>query len=120
MEVNVFPLEWGVSAGEVTFQIDPLVAEVIDITPGTLLGADPLVGVRRTDASAGTATLALARVGPTRPPTLPGTFATIELRIQETAPAGTVPLTITARFTHERFAEISPIVTRPSSLTVQP
>jgi len=110
LNVQVDPGQNGISGGEIEISFDPSFFQVIDVAPGDLLGANPLIGTERIDNNAGNLIYALARVGQTPVPTSSGTFAVIQLDTVSTEVLKACQLLITkAGFCNEQFEDISNI-----------
>jgi len=77
VQVVINPLGYGISSGELKLRFYPEAAAAVSIEPGSLLGADTLVGLERINNQTGTIKYALARKGQTVVPTEPGTLAVI-------------------------------------------
>ena len=92
--ISVDPQDRGLSGVTIRIQYDPAVVQPITVTPGALLGDDPVEAGPFIDEIAGTVEYTLARVGMTQAPTQPGLFATLRFAVLETAPTGQ-PITLT-------------------------
>ena len=95
VQIVVDPGSNGISAGEIRLAYNPALVEVIDITPGNLLGTNTIEGNKSIDNTEGRLSYAIARVRDTSVPTSPGTLATISLRIPGNASTGNALLELT-------------------------
>ena len=96
-EVSVFieaNVGFGISGSEIKLKLDPAKLQVIDIIEGDLLGADPLVGLKKIDNQTGIVHYALARRGPTTTSTSTGALAVIKIRAMEATKTGVCDLTL--------------------------
>lgn len=119
IKVEVKPVGWGVSAGEINLKFDPSALQATSIEPGDFLGSNPLVGLNEIDNEAGTLGYSLARVGATSPPSPPGVFAIIKLKALEVAKSGTYELTLTkVGLADEDFEDIMGIKVQGASIKV--
>lgn len=120
VQIGVDPKGLGISSGEITVQFDPSAMQIVAFEPGQLLGATPLVGAERVDNRSGKALYALARVGPTSPPTPQGTIATIKFKIPETAQAGSYDFSLAAAgLADEKFEEINQVAMSGATIVVR-
>ena len=120
IEVLVDPDANGVSGGEIHLTYDPALVQVIDVTPGTLLGDNPLQGAKDINNGAGLLTYAIARVGETSVPSGAGTLAVITLRVPTTAAVGSTLLELTwVALTDESFVFIRNVNTTRGQITVR-
>lgn len=94
VSIIVDPQHSGVSSVEVEIGFDPRAMEAEGITPGPLLGASPLQGLKEIDNKTGRIKYALARRGATLPPTPKGNFVSVKFRIKQTAAAGRYTINI--------------------------
>lgn len=116
--VYVDPGGCGVSGGEINLNFGADAMEIADVEPGGLLGSDPLVGVKQIDNEAGKIRYALARSGPTTPPTPPGDFATVRFNVKA---EGTCQLTLSrVGLADESFEDVSGIMLEHGSVSVLP
>jgi len=119
VDVAVDPVGYGVSSGEINIAFDTTVMQADNVEPGDLLGVSPLVGVKEIDNVAGTIKYALARVGPTTPPTPTGAFATVTFTVKSDAPAGTYDIDITTvGLADETFEDIQGITINDGTVIV--
>ncbi len=88
VSIRVDPQDKGISGVTVGIQYDPAVVQPITVTPGVLLGDEPVEAGPFIDETAGTVEYTLARVGVTQPPTQPGLFATMRFAVLDAAPTG--------------------------------
>ncbi len=93
--MGIDPRGYGISAGEINLVYGAGIFQIDDVQPGTLLGDDPLVGIRRVDNERGTLTYALSRRGSTSVPPSSGPFAVVKPTVKEPAPAGTYTILLT-------------------------
>jgi hypothetical protein len=110
VRIKADPKGKGISAGEinVTFNIDAF--ECISISPGDILGASPLEGVKSIDNAAGFLRYAIARIGRTEPPTPPGIFAEIRFRVKSKANIDTYTIELVGDgLADEEFKDITNI-----------
>ena len=78
---------------QVWISYDPAVIRPVDARPGNLLGEAPVEAGPIIDEVSGSVQYAAARIGPTRPPTPPGLFATMSFMVLNAA-AGTGKTTL--------------------------
>ena len=97
---------FGISGGEVTLSYSGSTCSVRGFAPGALLGSNPLVGHESIDNDAGRAVLALARVGPTQPPTPSASFASMTLRCQSNTLVPIPSLGLSALMADHRFQKV--------------
>ena len=76
----VHPLGNGISAVEIRLRFDTATVELVSMTPGTLLGDDPLVVIQSVNDETGEAQFVLARKGATAVPTQMGVLLTLRWR----------------------------------------
>ena len=120
VEVTVEPDSRGVSGGEMNLSFDTEGMTLVNIQPGNLFGAEPLVGVELVDNVAGTLLYALARRGKTTPPTPTSTFAELTFQVSETAAGESYDLSITnLGLADEAFQDITGISLGSATVTVQ-
>ena len=96
----------GISGGEVTLNYSGSGCRVQEFASGSLLGENPLVGHKSIDNNAGHAVLALARIGPTRLPTIANAFGTVTMNC---LPHTTIPilsLGLSAMMADDRFEKV--------------
>ncbi len=112
VEVNLDPMGRGISGVQLSIDYDTGVLEVVGMAPGELLGREPVTVGPIVDEATGVLQYAAARIGETSPPTQSGTFATLQLKVLETARAGdATTLTITeVKMPDETIQEIPDIV----------
>ncbi|MDP6077895.1 MAG: fibronectin type III domain-containing protein [Acidimicrobiales bacterium] len=116
--VVVDPGVSGVSGGEVLMAFPPAVLEVMSHEPGTILGANPIVGTQELDQSSGFIRMAVARQGSTSAPTEPGRFLKVRFRVKEGAPVGNHHIIlVTFELSDERFVNI--VVSPPTPAVIQ-
>ena len=120
VEVNVDSQGRGISGVQVSIDYDPSALRVAGLEPGTLLGPEPAVAGPIIDETNGVVEYAVARIGPTEPPTPPGLFATVRFQVLDTAGRGRdTVLDITAvKVPDENVREIPNVLTG-ESLTVK-
>jgi len=107
IEVKVDPGSYGISGGEINVGFNSTAFEVTEVSPGDLLGPSPLEGKKDIDNNEGTVSYAIARIGPTTPPTPLGAFAQIRFKVREDAQAGTYEIKLTeVGLTDEEFEDI--------------
>jgi hypothetical protein len=110
VRIKVDPGSKGISAGEINVTFNSDVFECIDISPGDILGASPLEGVKRIDNAAGFLRYAIARIGRTEPPTPPGIFAEIRFKVKSKANIGTYTIELVGvGLADEEFKDITNI-----------
>jgi len=110
VRIKVDPGSKGISAGEINVTFNSDVFECIDISPGDILGASPLEGVKRIDNAAGFLHYAIARIGRTEPPTPPGIFAEIRFKVKSEANIGTYTIELLGvGLADEEFKDITNI-----------
>jgi hypothetical protein len=109
--VLVTPGSFGISSGEANISFDPNVFEVVDVSPGTLLGTQPLVGFRQIDNTSGTVKIAMARIGTTPVPSSEGQFAIVEAVVKGTAPAGEYEVRLDLALADHQFNSVGTQVT---------
>jgi hypothetical protein len=85
VKIDVNPRDKGISSGEVNVSFNPDLFELVDAAPGDLLGPSPLM-VKKVDN--GFLRYAVARVGPTGPPTPQGVLAEIRFKVKTTSSTG--------------------------------
>jgi len=121
IEVQVEPVEHGISAVEIDLSFGPEAMQVIQVQPGTLLGERPLSGILNIDNEAGTLSYSLARIGETEAPTEAATFAEITFRVLQWAEAGSYELDLSsAGFADEEFEDIPDIELKGTSIKISP
>ncbi len=86
--VYLDPAGRGISGVQVRVEYDSTVFRLVGAAPGDLLGEAPVEAGPKVDESTGVLDYAVARIGPTVPPTLPGLFATIRFETLNSATAG--------------------------------
>jgi PGF-CTERM protein len=119
IDIIVVPEGEGISSGQLDFAFDASVMQVDSVTAGDLFGASPNPVGPFIDNVAGTASLALARIGMTTPPTPNGTFASLTLTVDAGAAGGTYALDITnLALADENFAPIAGIVINDGAVNV--
>ncbi len=84
----VYPLGNGISAAEIRLRFDTATVELVSMTPGTLLGNDPLVVIQSINDGTGEAQFVLARKGATAVPTEMGVLLTLHWRTLQGASEG--------------------------------
>jgi len=109
LNVSVISKRYGNSRGELTLKFDPDALKIIDITPGDLLGINPLEGTKQIDNVNGTLVYALSRAGYTVPPTSNGTLAFILFKALPRARVGEYTIQIIVKLSDEMFQEIEGI-----------
>ena len=120
INVEMRPVDRGVSAGEINLGFDASALEVTGIEPGDFFGSNPLVGLNEMDNEAGTLGYSLARVGATSVPSLPGILMIIEFRVLEDADSGTYELTLTkVGLADENFEDLTDIEVQGASIKVK-
>jgi len=77
IDVYIDPDGYGISSGEIDLKYNSTAFKISNISPGDLLGNNPIEGIYIIDESNGTLRYSLARVGETTAPTKPGIFAHI-------------------------------------------
>ncbi len=88
--------------------------------PGSLLGEEPLVGLKQIDNDAGTVKLALARKGETTSDSPPGILAGVTFEVLDSASAGDYDLQLTSvRLTDQDFEDIPDINVEEAVVTVE-
>jgi hypothetical protein len=93
---------------------------IIYARPGSLLGEDPLVGLKQIDNDAGIVKYALGRVGETSLDPPPGILAGITFEVLETAPAGEYELQLTSvRLADQDFEDIADITVEEAMISVR-
>ncbi len=118
VNVEVMPAGWGVSAGEIGLSFDASALEAVKVTPGSLLGANPLLGTQKLDNTAGTVTYALARAGATTAPGARAVLATVTFKVGPTA-RGTLNVGIAkVGLTDEKLQEIKGLQTQGGTIIV--
>jgi hypothetical protein len=85
VKIGVNPRDKGISSGEVNVSFNPDLFELVDATPGDLLGPSPLT-VKKVDN--GFLRYAVARVGPTSSPTPQGVLAEIRFKVKTMSSTG--------------------------------
>ncbi len=119
IEIVVRPAGWAVSGCEVVLGYDPAVLAVVDVQPGAFLGADPIVGLKRLDNSAGEMTLVMARTGETAASCPAGVLATVSLSVRDPAPEGEHPLElVSVGLADSSFQDIEGVPTQGAILYV--
>ena len=118
LNVSVIPKGYGISGGELTLKFDPDVLKIIDITPGDLLGMNPLEGTKQIDNVNGTLVYALSRAGYTVPPTSNGTLAFILFKVLPRARVGESTIQIIVKLSDEMFQEIEGITIQEFTVKV--
>jgi hypothetical protein len=110
VELILDPQGRGISGVQVRIEYDPTILQAVGMERGDSLGPDQ-VEVPIFDEENGVIEYAAARIGPTEPPTPSGLFATLKLRVLESAPPGKeTGLRITeVKIPDENIREIRPI-----------
>lgn len=110
---------YGISGCEVVFEFDPTAFQLVDVTSGDLLGADPLIGTKNLDNTTGKVRYAIARKGMTDATASNGVLSTITLWVYGTAPGGSYNLTIgDLILTDHNFKEIAGYEVHTGSIEV--
>ena len=118
--MNVDPQGRGISGVQVSIDYDPATLRVSGVEPGILLGTEPAIAGPIIDETNGVVEYAVARIGPTDPPTPPGLFATVRFQVLETAGRGRdTVLEITAVKVPDENVQEIPNVLIGESLTVK-
>jgi len=111
----------GVSGCEVVLGFDPFVFQLIDVVSGDLLGADPLIGTKNIDNTAGKVRFAIARKGMTDITASTGVLSTFSLLVLNSAPSGSYDLTIgDLMLTDHDFKEMAGYEVHSGSIEVIP
>jgi len=109
----VHPLGNGISAVEIRLRFNTETVELLAMTPGTLMGADPLVIIQSINAQTGEAHIVLARKGTTAVPTETGVLITLRWRTLQGASSGIHSVQLaTAVLVAEAFAFVPDVETR--------
>ena len=115
----VHPLGNGISAAEIRLRFDPGTVELVSMTPGTLLGDDPLVVIQSINDETGEAQFVLARKGATAVPTEMGVLLTLRWRTLQGASVGFHRVQVTlADLVDEAFDFVHDVETKSFLLDV--
>ena len=115
----VHPLGNGISAAEIRLTFDPGSFELVSMTPGTLLGADPLVVIQSINDQTGEAQFVMARKGATAVPTATGTLLILRWRTLQGASTGIHAVHLVAAvLVDEAFAFVPDVETKSFLLEV--
>lgn len=119
-QIEIAPAGCGISGSEINLKFDPKMIEITGIEEGEILGDSPIVGVKQIDNQVGSLTYALARVGTSYKSPETGTFATIDIKVLDSAKPGTYELSLTSvGLSDEVFKSIDGIVTKGATLEIQ-
>lgn len=111
----------GVSGCEVVLEFDPTVFQLIDVVSGNLLGADPLIGTKNIDNTAGKVRFAIARKGMTDVTDSTGVLSTFTILVFSTATSGSYDLTIgDLILTDHNFKEMAGYAVHSGSVEIIP
>ena len=115
----VIPVGKGISASEIRLTFDPGSFELVSMTPGTLLGADPLVVIQSINDQTGEAHFVMARKGTTSIPTATGTLLILQWRTLQGASTGIHAVHLVAAvLVDEAFAFVPDVETKSFLLDV--
>ena len=95
------------------------VLKVVSYGPGTLLGANPLIGAQELDQASGSIRLSLARIGTTQAPTAPGGFLVVRFQVKPSTPVGSHQVSVSsAGLADENFGDLTVTLPGPAIVTV--
>jgi hypothetical protein len=118
LNIEVSPQNHGISSGELVLSFNAGLAEISEVSPGSLFGINALVGKKEIDTQKGTLTYSLARIGPTTTNQNKGVFAVLRLKVKPEASSQIIMKIIRIGLADENFNDINGLTSNGGTITI--